>query len=105
VSENRIEELLAEQLRWQRAAAMPQIRETVATALTTTKLRKAYQLCDGTRTSLEVAKAVKISKQALSDWTRNWRNLGIAHEVEARRIRHLVSLDALGLSLEIKEAD
>jgi hypothetical protein len=89
-----------EQLRWQRASAMPQVRETIAEALATTKLRQAYELCDGTRRSTEVAAKLGVSKQAFSGWTRNWRNLGIAYEVEGRRIKHLVSLATLGIPIE-----
>jgi transposase len=102
---SRIEQLLEEQLRWLRAAAMSSVRETVATALNTTKLRRAYELCDGTSKSNEIAARVGISKQAFSGWTRRWRNLGIAYEVEGRRVRHLISLSALELPLEVKEEE
>ncbi len=102
MSEAEMLAVLEEQLRWQRAAAMPEVRKTIAAALTTTKLRKAYELCDGTRKSSEIAAQLDISPQAFSSWTRNWRNLGIAFEVEQRRIKHLVSLAALGLPLEVE---
>lgn len=102
-SPRQVEEILEEQLRWQRAAAMPSVRETVASALATTQLRQAYELCDGRLKSSEIAERVGISKQAFSDWTRRWRNLGIAYEVEQRKIRHLISLAALELPLEIKD--
>jgi CRP-like cAMP-binding protein len=99
----RVEQLLEEQLRWLRAAAMPSVRETVADALATTQLRQAYELCDGTMKSNEIADKVGISKQGFSNWTRRWRNLGIAFEVEGRKIKHLISLAALELPLEVKE--
>jgi len=99
----RVEEILEEQLRWLRAAAMPSVRETVSDALTTTQLRQAYELCDGTLKSSEIAEKVGISKQAFSSWTRRWRNLGIAYEVEQRKVRHLISLAALELPLEVKQ--
>lgn len=98
-----VEELLAEQLRWVRAMAIPSVRETVATTLVTTQLRQAYELCDGSMKSNEIAAKVGISKQALSNWTRRWRNLGIAYEVDDRKIRHLISLGALELPVEVKE--
>jgi hypothetical protein len=103
-----VEQLLASQLevaeaqlRWLQAAALPQVRATVASTLNSSRLRKAYELCDGTKKSNEVAAEVGISKQALSAWTRRWRNLGIAYEVEGRRIHHLISLAALELPLEV----
>lgn len=100
-----VEALLAEQLRWLRAAAMPIVRDTVAEALSTTKLRRAYELCDGTRKSNEIAAEVGISKQGFSNWTRRWRNLGIAHETNGRRVKHLISLSALELPVEVSGAD
>jgi hypothetical protein len=92
-----------EQLRWWRAAAMPSVRATIAAALPTTQMRKAYELSDGTMKSNEIATAVGISKQGFSNWTRRWRNLGIAYEVEERKIEHLISLAALELPLEVKK--
>jgi hypothetical protein len=99
-----VETLLAEQLRWLRAAAMPSVRETVEAALTTTKQRRAFELCDGSRTSTEIAKNTGVPKTTLSGWTKGWRQLGIANEVatdKGERIRHLVSLEALGLELKV----
>lgn len=102
-SESRVEALLAEQLRWLRAASMPRVRDTVAETLGTTQQRKAYELCDGTRKSNAVASEVGISKQAFSGWTKRWRNLGIAYEVDDRRIKHLISLAALEISIEVTD--
>ena len=102
------EELLAEILRWQRAAVLPEVRKTIESALSaktadaTKKLRIAYEMCDGTKPGGEVAVAVGVSKQSISNWTRRWRELGIAYETGERRIRHLVSLEALGLPLEVE---
>jgi hypothetical protein len=99
-------EVAEEQLRWLRAAAIPSVRETVAAVLVTTRQRKAFELCDGKRTSTEVAKKAGVPKTTLSGWTSQWRHLGIANEVptpNGTRIRHLISLVALGLDLKIKD--
>lgn len=101
-------ELLAvaqEQLRWQRAAVLPDVRKTIETALTTTQLRRAFEMCDGTKPSADIAKAVGTSPQSLSRWTGRWRDLGIAYEVEGRRVKHLTSLSALGLPVEVDGDD
>jgi hypothetical protein len=90
-----------EQLRWQRAAVLPEVRRTIENTLTTTQLRRAYEMCDGVTQSADIAKAVGTSKPSMSGWTRRWRDLGIAYEVEGRRIKHLTSLSALGLPLEV----
>jgi hypothetical protein len=104
------EELLAEllevnrdQLRWQRAAALPGVRETVDGALDKTQYRRAYELCDGTRTGAEVAAAVGTTPQSVPNWTKLWRDLGIAHEDDGR-VRHIASLKSLRLPAEVDES-
>lgn len=101
--EGELLEVAREQLRWQKASVLPQVRQTIADTLTTTKLRRAYEMCDGETGSTEIAKASGVSKQAVSNWTRRWRDLGIAYETESRRIQHLTSLAALGLPVEVDE--
>lgn len=90
-----------EQLRWQKAATLPQIREAIDRSLSRTKHRRAFEACTGKATATEVAKSVGVSKQAISQWTAVWRELGIAYQDESGRIRHLISLEALGLPLEV----
>jgi hypothetical protein len=62
-------EIAQEHLRWQRAAVLPDVRKTIEQALGTSQLRKAYEQCDGKKSSTDIAKAVGISKQAFSAWT------------------------------------
>jgi hypothetical protein len=95
-----VEGLLAEQLRWLRAAAMPGVRRTIVDALPKPEQRRAFELCDGSRSGAEVASAVGVSPQSISNWSSAWRNLGIAHETEERKIKHLISLAALGVEIE-----
>ncbi|HEX8102060.1 MAG TPA: hypothetical protein VF533_05585 [Solirubrobacteraceae bacterium] len=100
-------ELLAtaqEQLRWQRASVLPDVRRTIEATLTTTQLRRAYEMCDGTKTLTEIAKAVGTSQPSMSGWTKRWRDLGIAYD-DGGRVKHLTSLSALGLALEVQPAD
>lgn len=95
-----VEELLAEQLRWLRAAAMPQVRQAIDYALDTKQRREAFELCDGKTTVTAIAKAVNVSQPTMSRWAIAWQQLGIAYETKAG-IRHLVSLKALGLPLDV----
>jgi hypothetical protein len=104
------EELLArlidvaeDQLRWQRAAVLPEVRKTVDQALTTTKLRTAYEGCDGETQSGDIAKAADMSAATFSEWAKRWRELGIVYERPGKRMRHLVSLKALGLPIKLDE--
>jgi hypothetical protein len=98
-----IADIAAEQLRWQRASALPQVRQTVDETLTTSQLRRAFEVCDGERQGQDIANTLGVSKQSFSGWTRRWRDLGIAFETPDRRIKHLVSLRSLGLPLEVRE--
>lgn len=92
-----------EQLRWQKVAVLPLVKATVTAALTTSAMRRAYELADGSLAGAEIAKSVGTSPQSLSRWAMKWRDLGIAHETAGRRIVHLVSLESLGVSLEVDE--
>jgi hypothetical protein len=95
--------LVEEQLRWHKAAAMPQVRATIEAALTTTQLRRAYELCDGKRTFDQIAKEVGASQGSISNWTRRWRDMGIAFDRPDGRVQHLTTLAALGIPLEVSE--
>jgi len=118
------EELLAnllataqEHLRWQRAFALPEVRKTIERTLTTSQLRRAYEMCDGTKQSTEIATDVGTSKASMSGWTRRWRDLGIAYETArealagamaktgARRQAELVKQVALNGALLVSERD
>jgi DNA-binding transcriptional ArsR family regulator len=94
-------EIAEEQLRWLRASVLPDVRRTIETTLSTTQLRRAYEMCDGTNTGQAIATAVGGSQQTLSRWTRRWRDVGIAYDTREGRIKHLVSLAALGVPLEV----
>jgi hypothetical protein len=96
-------ETAREQLRWQRAAVLPEVRKTIERTLTTTQLRRAYELCDGKTQGSDIAAAVGTSPQSISAWTRRWRDLGIAYEADSRRTRHLVSLSTLGIPIDAGE--
>lgn len=80
---------------------MPMVRDTIDKALVKKVQREAFELSDGTKSGAEIAKAVGVSPQSISNWAANWRNLGIAYEVEARKSKHLISLEALGLPVEV----
>jgi hypothetical protein len=106
-AEDHLEKLVQiaeDQLRWQRAAVLPDVRRTIEQTLSTTQLRQAYELCDGRAQGNDIAKAVKTSKQSLSAWTKRWRDIGIAYEVDGKRTKHLATLKSLGLPIDMDEA-
>lgn len=59
-------ETAQEQLRWQRAYVLPEVRKTIQLTLITTQLRRAYEMCDGTKQSVDIATAVGASKASMS---------------------------------------
>ena len=104
-AEELLEEILAssqEQARWTKAAALPQIRDIVDQTLTTTQMRRAYELCDGTRTGAQVGSAVGTTRQTISNWNRRWRELGIAYDA-GDGVKHIATLKLLGLPVEVVE--
>jgi transposase-like protein len=96
-------ELMREQLRWNRASAIPAVRSALDTTLASTAMRRAYELCDGSRTFREVSRDVGVGIGTLSRWGRSWREQGLAFEDAGGRLRHLVALEALGLPIDIDE--
>jgi hypothetical protein len=105
-SEGLLAELLAiaqEQLRWQRATSIPAVKELIEDTLGTTQQRRAYEMCDGTNQMGDIADSVGVTPRSITNWTRRWRDLGIAYETEDRRTKHLASLDSLGLPIDIDQ--
>jgi hypothetical protein len=94
-------EVAREQLRWQRASTIPSVRAALDEALTTTAMRRAYELCDGSRTFRDISKEAGVAIGTLSGWSRRWREQGLAYEESGGRLRHLIGLEALGLPIEI----
>lgn len=102
-AEELLGEILAaahEQARWTRAAALPQVREIIDQTLTTTPMRRAYELCDGSRTGKQVGSEIGTPQQTVSNWSRRWRDLGIAYE-SGEGVKHIATLKSLGLPLEV----
>ena len=91
-----------EQQRWQRAAVLPVVRQTVAETVRTTEQRRAFEMCDGETSNKKIAHAVGKSEATISRWASSWRDAGIAYEAEGGT-QHLVSLDTLGLPIEVPE--
>jgi cell wall assembly regulator SMI1 len=94
-------EVAREQLRWQQAATLPEVRETLATALATTEMRRVYEMCDGQHTFREMAAEVGVALSTIAKWTKRWREAALVHEADAGRMQQLVSLEAIGIPTEV----
>jgi hypothetical protein len=96
-------EIMREQLRWQKVAVIPIVKDLVSSVLETAAMRAAYEMCDGRSTVRDIEAATGVSKSTVSSWSRRWRELGLAYEDDGGRIRHLISLEALGLPVDVTE--
>jgi len=100
-SNERIVELLEQQLAWTRCMAIPQVRVAILGALKTEQERKAFEASDGTKTTREVAAAAGIaSPSTILNYWRRWRALGIASEAPGRKACRLISLADLSIPLK-----
>jgi len=99
-SDDRIVELLEQQLAWTRVIALPTVRSAILASLNTEQERSAFEASDGLRTTRDVARIAGVkSPNTISTWWKKWRSLGIAAEAPGRRASHLVSLVDLGIPL------
>jgi hypothetical protein len=84
--------------------ARPSLRSDITQALRSPAERRAYEYSDGERTSREIAELAGASTGSISNWWRRWRQKAIAVEVSNGRVRHLIPLSAIGISIEDDKA-
>lgn len=94
-------EIAKEQLRWQQAASLHGVRDALSSTLTTTDMRRVYEMCDGERTFREIATAAGVALGTVSSWTRGWREAALVYETDAGRMKQLVSLAAIGIPTDV----
>ncbi len=89
-------EVLAELLVWTKFANLDRLISTLRTVLADPRHAKAYELTDGNRSQVEVAKGSGLSQPAVSGLWAKWRRLGIVQDRGARP-KHLVQPSDYGL--------
>lgn len=94
-------DLLAELLVWTRFANLDRLLSTLRTVLADPRHAKAYELTDGKRSQVEVAKLSGLSQPAVSGLWARWRRLGIVEDRQSRP-RHLVRPSDFGLAPEFQ---
>lgn len=92
--------ILEELLAWTRALALPGVRGTLETTLSTVEERRVFELSDGERTTRDIASSVGVGNAPVSRWWKKWRALGICVEGSRGRSRHLVKLEDLSIPVE-----
>lgn len=104
--EDLLQELIAvgrEQLRWQQAATLGPVRDALVATLTSTEMRSVYEMCDGEHTFREIGAATGVSHTTVGNWTKRWREAALVHETPTGRMMQLVSLQAIGMPVEIAD--
>jgi hypothetical protein len=89
-------EILEELLAWTRFAHNRALAEALARALDDGGSFRAYEASNG-RSQADVAREAGVSQPTVSRLWAKWRRLGLAREIDGRRV-HLASPSDLGLS-------
>jgi hypothetical protein len=68
---------LQELVKLTRIISYPAVRQILETALDTDEKKLVYHFLDGTKTASEIRKLAKVRNNYISQWGREWENLGI----------------------------
>jgi len=103
MSEDKVEDLLKELVKWTKVTSIPHVRKLLLELLTTPKEKKAYQISDGEKTSREVARLSKLGKFKVQTMWKAWIISGIAEPVPVKgggnRAKRNFSLDDFGIDI------
>jgi hypothetical protein len=88
---------LRELLKWTRVQALPTVKGALETALPRPEHRKLYQALDGTRSQVELARALKTSQPAVSRLVSAWQRAGLVEEKSAGKYVRAFDLDDFGI--------
>jgi hypothetical protein len=95
--------LLREILKWIRFAGMKEVKGTLLSALDTDQKKIVYQLSDGRKGMVEVAKAAGISSTStISKYWRSWSILSLGDYVAVKggdRFKRAFDLEDLGIEV------
>jgi biotin operon repressor len=92
-----VTDLLLELVAWTKLQARDALVSGLTEALSTDNDRRVYELTDGSRTGADVAREVGVSRQAVSQKWKTWRQMGlILDSPDDAGPRHLASLESLG---------
>ena len=106
---DKMDELLTvqkETLRWIKFSAVPQLKRTLETVLTSDLDKQIFELSDGQNSSRSIAGALGVTKTpVIAKWTK-WAQLGIVERLPSGQCRRLCSLGDVGIEVSIvrKEA-
>jgi hypothetical protein len=84
VNTNRVEELLAEILRWTKFAGAREVRAVLTTTLDTDQMKLIYHMSDGRVGSVEIAKVAGTSDRTVRRYWEAWAKQGIVDVLKVR---------------------
>jgi len=96
-----IESLLVQLLGLTRLRDFKQIAYAMREVLNTPEKRQVYELTDGTRTRIDIAKTAKVSERTITNWWHDWQVRGLLMRDPTRpsKLTKVFSLEDFGLNL------
>ncbi len=94
--------LLCEILKWTRFSGMREVKPTPLAALDTSQKRLIYQLSDGKKGSIEIAKVTGVSDWTVRNYWRIWSHVGLVEPLRAgggNRFRRAFDLEDFGIEV------
>lgn len=97
----RVEQLLEELVRWTKASAYAQVRETLLRALDSPNKLRVYALTDGKRTTRQIGRESGVNIRYVSEYWQAWEAIGILERVPGTRARRraVFSLEDFGIEV------
>lgn len=94
--------LLREILKWIRLSGMKELKPTLLASLETSQKRLIYQLSDGEKGSIEIAKAAGVSDWTVRNYWRIWSRIGLVEPLRSgggNRFKRAFDLEDLGIEV------
>jgi len=82
-----IAESLRELVAWTRVIGYPTVKQMLETVLDSNEKRLVYHLTDGRRSVAEIQRLTGINVRFISEWGREWEELGIVEQSRVSKIK------------------
>lgn len=94
--------LLREILKWTRFSGMKEVKPTLMAVLETSQKRFIYQLSDGEKGSIEIAKSTGVSDWTVRNYWRIWSRVGLVEPLRSgggNRFKRAFDLEDFGIEV------
>jgi hypothetical protein len=97
--------LLREILKWTRFSGMKEVKLALTTALESPQKRLVYQLSNGDKGSIEIAKAAGVSDWTVRNYWRIWSHVGLVEPMRSgggNRFKRSFDFEDFGIQVKSK---